>query len=244
MIRFFSEKRWRLASNNQFFKYSRYAIGEVILVVVGILIALQINTWNEERKDAEKKDFHIQALQNDLRQDTAQIKQFIRDIDRYEPIYSNLKRIIEKEDTTIDTLIKLFSNSPDFTPKLDPQNESAISSLLSTGELKIFDEYESSALLNFYKEMEDPYKFIDKWYDITSSGNVQFWKDYGWLTKGESNWFIYKRARENMDEIEFAIKFDVYVVRRDYWFPVLREISEELLNQTNEMLEVVDSMRN
>jgi hypothetical protein len=39
-----------MADENRPLKYMRYAIGEILLVVVGILIALQINTWNEERK--------------------------------------------------------------------------------------------------------------------------------------------------------------------------------------------------
>ena len=38
MLPFFRKIRWRLAANNQFFKYSRYAIGEIVLVVIGILI--------------------------------------------------------------------------------------------------------------------------------------------------------------------------------------------------------------
>lgn len=50
MINFFRKTRKKLADDNKFFKYSRYAIGEIVLVVVGILIALQINDWNENRK--------------------------------------------------------------------------------------------------------------------------------------------------------------------------------------------------
>ena len=50
MLPFFRKIRWRHAADNQFFKYSRYAIGEIVLVVIGILIALQINNWNEQRK--------------------------------------------------------------------------------------------------------------------------------------------------------------------------------------------------
>ena len=50
MINFFRKIRHKLADNNQFLKYSRYAIGEIVLVVVGILIAVQINNWNEARK--------------------------------------------------------------------------------------------------------------------------------------------------------------------------------------------------
>jgi hypothetical protein len=44
----------KMADDNKPMKYMRYAIGEIALVVIGILIALQINTWNEERKNITK----------------------------------------------------------------------------------------------------------------------------------------------------------------------------------------------
>ncbi len=47
---FFRKLRRKLLSENKFSKYLAYAIGEILLVVIGILIALQINTWNESRK--------------------------------------------------------------------------------------------------------------------------------------------------------------------------------------------------
>ena len=50
MIKFFRKIRQNLLMENKFSKYLVYAIGEIILVVVGILIALQVNNWNEERK--------------------------------------------------------------------------------------------------------------------------------------------------------------------------------------------------
>ena len=49
MIKFFRKIRQRLLTENKFSKYLIYAIGEIVLVVIGILIALQINNWNEER---------------------------------------------------------------------------------------------------------------------------------------------------------------------------------------------------
>jgi len=51
MINFFRKTRKQLADDNKFFKYSRYAIGEIVLVVIGILIALSINNWNEVQKE-------------------------------------------------------------------------------------------------------------------------------------------------------------------------------------------------
>jgi len=49
MIKFFRKIRQRLLTNNKFSKYLIYAIGEIILVVIGILIALQINNWNQNK---------------------------------------------------------------------------------------------------------------------------------------------------------------------------------------------------
>ena len=51
MIKFFRRIRQRLLTENKFSKYLLYAIGEIVLVVIGILIALQINNWNELKKD-------------------------------------------------------------------------------------------------------------------------------------------------------------------------------------------------
>lgn len=50
MIKFFRKIRHRLLTENKFSKYLLYAIGEIVLVVIGILLALQINNWNESRK--------------------------------------------------------------------------------------------------------------------------------------------------------------------------------------------------
>ena len=49
MIKFFRRIRQQLLTENKFGKYLKYAIGEIILVVIGILIAIQINTWNENK---------------------------------------------------------------------------------------------------------------------------------------------------------------------------------------------------
>jgi len=51
MIKFFRKIRQKLLSENKFSKYLIYAIGEIALVMIGILLALQVNNWNEEKKD-------------------------------------------------------------------------------------------------------------------------------------------------------------------------------------------------
>jgi len=69
MIKFFGRIRHKLLSENKVSKYILYAIGEIFLVVIGILIALQINNWNEERKAKSKTIIYVNKIINDLEND-------------------------------------------------------------------------------------------------------------------------------------------------------------------------------
>ncbi|MET1258293.1 DUF6090 family protein [Flagellimonas sp. DF-77] len=66
MIQFFRKIRRSLLSENKVSKYLLYAIGEIILVVIGILIALQINNWNEDRKTRKEERTLLISLQNEM----------------------------------------------------------------------------------------------------------------------------------------------------------------------------------
>lgn len=66
MIKFFRRIRQRLLTENKFTKYILYAIGEIVLVVIGILIALQINNWNEGRKDQAEAIKILKKLQSEF----------------------------------------------------------------------------------------------------------------------------------------------------------------------------------
>jgi len=74
MIKFFRNIRQKLASENKVAAYLRYAIGEILLVVIGILIALQINNWNEGRKQNIAETEFIEGVKNDLGQDRKYIE--------------------------------------------------------------------------------------------------------------------------------------------------------------------------
>ncbi|NCQ59013.1 MAG: hypothetical protein GW794_14435, partial [Flavobacteriales bacterium] len=66
MIKFFRKIRQKMLKENKFSKYLLYAIGEIILVVIGILIALQINNWNENRKNSNEEIAILQSLDKNL----------------------------------------------------------------------------------------------------------------------------------------------------------------------------------
>ena len=77
MIKFFRKIRQRLLSENRFSKYLLYAFGEIVLVVIGILIALQINNWNEHRKSTEQELKYLRNLKADLQFNIAEIDRYV-----------------------------------------------------------------------------------------------------------------------------------------------------------------------
>lgn len=73
MIKFFRKIRQKLLSENRFRKYLIYAVGEIILVMIGILLALQINNWNENRKLNLKKQELIFNLIEEFKENSEQL---------------------------------------------------------------------------------------------------------------------------------------------------------------------------
>ena len=67
MIKFFRRIRYNLMETGKKVKYLKYAIGEIVLVVIGILIALSINNWNESRKSIQKgHEILVDVKENEL----------------------------------------------------------------------------------------------------------------------------------------------------------------------------------
>jgi len=88
MIKFFRNIRQNLIMKNNTGKYLKYAIGEIVLVVIGILIAIQANNWNIDRIAQKEKEFALHKLIENLNQDISNLqsgidsgKQFITALD-------------------------------------------------------------------------------------------------------------------------------------------------------------------
>ena len=139
MLQFFRKIRYGLAKDQQFFKYSRYAIGEIVLVVIGILIALQINNWNEERKFRKEESAYLKRLVSENKDD----------LETFKIIRNNLSKGIEtielfsqslKEPSVSDSALVLAANEyfrygsiyPVFT-----SSTSTFDDLKSTGNLNV-----------------------------------------------------------------------------------------------------------
>ena len=141
MIKFFRKIRQRLLGENRFTKYLIYAVGEIILVVIGILIALQLNTWKENIEIKKTKEVNLQSLEQDLRDDLKALKRLdsILISEYNEEIDKNNR--LQKNSATLDTLISISKN--EFTPfvqSFDGFNQSTYESLINTGEIALFSD--------------------------------------------------------------------------------------------------------
>ncbi len=85
MIPFFRKIRKKMADDNRPLKYIRYAIGEIVLVVIGILIALQINTWNEERKDRIVEKDILLLLRRELKTNLRELEVYKKEAEQDNP---------------------------------------------------------------------------------------------------------------------------------------------------------------
>ena len=99
MINFFRNMRKQFADENQFIKYSRYAIGEIILVVIGIVIAIQINNWNEERKLTKEELSILNNLSENLISASVQSKYHIG---QEEKLINNLLSALNRDTAKIN----------------------------------------------------------------------------------------------------------------------------------------------
>jgi hypothetical protein len=113
MVTFFRRIRQKFLAQNRFTRYLLYAVGEIFLVVVGILIALQINNWNELRKQETFEHEILLAFQKGLERDLADIKINIAQHQRGLAAGDSILAAIESQrQINLDTLSLWFS---DFT---------------------------------------------------------------------------------------------------------------------------------
>jgi len=113
MIKFFRKIRQNLLMENKTGKYLKYAIGEIILVVIGILIALQINNWNENRKIQKLETEIYKELKSDLLQTKNDIQKTITKHKKTLKSNQQLVYDIYNKKPYSDTIYRLFTDSGD-----------------------------------------------------------------------------------------------------------------------------------
>jgi len=172
MIKFFRKIRQNLLSEGKTGKYFKYAIGEIVLVVIGILIALSINNWNEKREKNSLKESYIENLIVDLNKDIENLEQLnnINTAAEKEGFY--LTEFLDNTLIEIDTL--RLTNSIIFCAYIP--NTTIISStyndIINSNNINLFNDIELKRLL-------DDYYIRNEWLELFNNRILKTaWYDY------------------------------------------------------------------
>jgi len=131
MIKFFRRIRQKLVSENRFSKYMLYAVGEIILVVAGILIALQINNWNEQRKELAEEQKILKQLKNEFEKNLIQLDEKIYMRNKMTHAGAQLLNYIDNPDLYIKDSLLYYMFRLTQEPTFDPiKNDLAVSGKL------------------------------------------------------------------------------------------------------------------
>lgn len=159
MIKFFRHIRQKLLSENRFSKYLFYAIGEIILVVIGILIALSLNNQNEIRKNKQEE----KIILNDIKKELIENKKLvIKTLEDYNGIVRRSKKVSSVMDHkkdhinthTLDTLLEAFI----FPPRYNPYNN-VINAVTLSGKLYLIENENITYKLNAIAGLTEDYKY-------------------------------------------------------------------------------------
>ncbi len=131
MIPFFRKIRKKMADDNRPMQYMRYAVGEIALVVIGILIALQINNWNEDRKQSISEKEFITSVKKDLKEDKDYINLVIELIEpriqAYKVLNNDLPNLYNNDRKSLDSIFQIYFNSQRTFYPISGSYQSAIS---------------------------------------------------------------------------------------------------------------------
>jgi hypothetical protein len=227
-------------AENKFSKYLLYAIGEIFLVVIGILIALQINDWNDNRKKQRLKKSYKISLINDLSSDTLLLGRLI--MENYN-IMNALRMQQERflgPDTPIDTLIKIARN--EFDPEFNSRfkyNRNTINTLIASGNIDLFTK-EFNEMLMALISLQDIERENSKWYsELYSSKASRFSDDYP--VSGHENSNLFNSIWIDIDEKKLASGFiSLTDIKRFAHYKFINDI-ENVKEQTTFILKKINS---
>lgn len=173
MIKFFRKIRYHLMETGKTSKYLKYAIGEIILVVIGILIALQINNWNEHRKALIDEKATIASLKLEFQKNLVNLQSNIQAINSFISAGNTLLEhtgpeyeygALKKFDSLINMTIRMAVWDPSLYTLSNIKNSGKLSNLSNNNLKEQLIEWES-----FYTNLLD-------WYDFYISGGKKYFE--------------------------------------------------------------------
>ena len=207
MFKFFRKIRRKLLSKSDYETYIRYALGEIFLVVVGILIALSINNWNEDRKERKLSRVYHERLVEDLEmllkheQNISDIAiRTLKSISKTIELLEQGKALSVEDKDTVDNAMIWFSRTNYQMPEIPTYEE-----MKSNGDLNlIYDVELRKRIVNFNNFLEQ----ID---DVVSKLSTAIESDFYVFNR-------YLRSYADPETLEIRYSYDFQKMASDTEF--------------------------
>ncbi|WP_445748331.1 DUF6090 family protein [Polaribacter sp.] len=214
---------------NKTTKYFKYAIGEIVLVVIGILIALQINNWNENRKEKQKEKASLQKFLDDLKADAINFESNLTIMKNIDTLHTQLFSYSQKSDSSITlkypTYIRRALVYIPTARENDPEIVNKISQQIIREEIQNYFR-SMNLVLDGKNEFEDVIYKIREFIRIKKMHRVKAWFESG------RNFNI-----TNTIQKEIINQNDLFMLAKDPDFQQLLFESNLKLNETKDALE-------
>lgn len=194
MIKFFRKIRQKLLTENKLRKYLLYAVGEIVLVVIGILIALAINNWNEDRKtDVELKQISQNLIQ-EFESNQVALNRSLGDLKSAKNAGLEILSLMNPpksklETIDVDSLIEMSLFFPNWKPTSFVLNE-----LKSAGKLKSLKNNRLKELLFKYERLAENIIGWNNHMKTSSQSIIDYMKDNASLRNINHNRFSIKKS--------------------------------------------------
>ncbi|MEM0519693.1 MULTISPECIES: hypothetical protein [Flavobacteriaceae] len=239
MIKFFRKIRQRLLSDNKFSKYLIYAVGEIILVVIGILIALQVNNLNEVRKSNLELNKINQNLIQEFESNQKALNIALGGLKWTKRGGLKILSMMGKSEselnrTNIDSLIETSLFWPTWKPTNFVLNE-----LKSTGKLSLIKNNKIKELLFEYERQSENVNEWNRRMEKSSQDIVDYIKNYGSLRNVNHNRISIKKSDLDFNNISFFndLKFENQVDEKVLYSQFLENVYAETDKLISEILE-------
>jgi hypothetical protein len=245
MIKFFRKIRQRLLSENKISKYFLYAVGEIVLVVIGILIALQINNWNQGRKNDSLEKSYTENLIEDLVNDSLSISKTLEYIRSDSTSIAILEHRVASSEHPLDTMYHIARFEYNFYVgvQLD-YNDDTYKILTSTGHIALFDQDIIKELYNL-SNLKELAKNTDRftvdillqhYHNYSSKYPVRV--DHSFVNSGS---MIDDMIRKETSLVSHAIDFNALVTAKKNAYRISQRELPQLSDRTNALLETLRS---
>ena len=235
-MKIFRSVRFHFLSRGKTGKYLKYAIGEIILVVIGILIALQINNWNEDRKKQKELNSIYQEIIFDIENDIKELSITLKGFQESRPVFDKVFNDLRTVELLDDGLSRIISSNPATglnTSGIERLKNISTKDSLSLKVIETYNEMENVDILPVENRLDE----------IGTSLSTVFRDNYDWYpewmskrinkdnsSKELQDYFVHSREYQHY-VIEYGYQvYTNYLPQVEYYISELKMLKTEIEN--------------